>query len=96
MKQLLCRNRVEDFQRWREIFDSHDEGQRASGLQLVRLWREDTDPNNVFFLFDVVDEALARAFLEAPESAEAGEISGVLDGEFHFVSEMAEYHDRDL
>lgn len=84
---LLCRNRVEDYQRWRAVFDSHAEAHRAAGLRLSRIWRDADDPNNIFFLFDVADEERALVFLASPDSAEAGAAAGVLDGEFHFVTE---------
>ncbi len=84
---LLCRNRVVDYERWRGVFDSHAEAHRAAGLHLTKMWRDTEDPSNVFFLFGVSDEEAALAFLNSPESAEAGAAAGVLDGEFHFVKD---------
>ncbi len=82
---MLCRNRVKDYARWRSVFDSHAAGQQDSGLRLVNLWRDIEEPNNVFFLFEVDDMNKARAFISAPEAAEAGRASGVIDGECHFL-----------
>lgn len=84
---MLARNRVSDFDRWKEVFDSQDERAQAAGLNLVHLWRSMDDPNNVFFLFEVADIDRAEEFLHAPESAEAGRVSGVLDGEYHFLQD---------
>ena len=89
--QLLCRNRVKDFDTWWEIFEAHALDHQVSGLTLQRLWRSLDDPNNVFFLFRVEDRERAEAFLNAPESAEAGERAGVIDGEFHFIRESSRY-----
>ena len=88
MTHLLCRNRVRDYDRWKAVFDANRADCDAAGLRLVRLWRELTEPENVFFLFEVEDMERARAFLAAPEAARAGEESGVVDGEFHFVAEI--------
>ena len=85
MTQLLCRNRVEDFETWRSIFVSDEQAQGASGLVLKKLWRAVDDPNNVFFLFDVRSIQEAEAFMSTPEAEEAGRASGVLDGECYFV-----------
>ena len=85
MKQMLCRNRVLDFMKWKAVFDTHLEAQDDAGLRLVNMWRQVEDSNNVFFLFDVVDEKKATQFLTNPEAAKAGEESGVIDGEIHFV-----------
>ena len=85
MLALLCRNRVQDFARWKALFDSHAAAHRAAGLRLRSLWRGHEQPNDVFFLFEVTDLAKARAFISAPEGAEAGRASGVLEGEYHFI-----------
>lgn len=49
------------------------------------------EPNNVFFLFEVASMDKAREFISNPEAAKAGETSGVLDGEYHFVEEVGGY-----
>ena len=85
MLVMLCRNRVRDFARWKAVFDSHAGAQRDAGLRPVNLWRRVEDSNDVFFLFEVTDLDAARAFIADPEAAEAGEESGVLDGECHFL-----------
>jgi len=87
MTYLLCRNRVVNFEQWKTVFDSHTGAHQATGLKLLTIWRSIQEPNNVFFMFEVSSMDKAREFLNSPESAEAGEVSGVLDGEFHFVEE---------
>ena len=88
MTYMLCRNRVGDYAKWKAVFDSHTEAHQAAGLQLVEMWRGVEDPNNVFFLFKVGDVDRARDFVSDPEAAEAGEVSGVIDGEIHFVESV--------
>ncbi len=85
MIHMLCRNRVADFEKWRAVFDSHAEAHRAAGLRLVHLWRGVDDPNNVFFMFAVESLDQARRFIDAPESADAGQESGVIEGDYHFL-----------
>ncbi len=89
MLLLLCRNRVADFPRWKQVFDSHAQAHRAAGLHLRDLWHALDQPNDVFFLFEVTDLVKARAFINAPEAADAGRRSGVLDGEYHFLKRGA-------
>ena len=89
MTVLLCRNRVADFVRWKSVFDFEAERCEAAGLHLTHLWRDLEDPNNVFFLLEVASLDRARAFLADPAGAAAGEASGVLDGEFHFLERGA-------
>ena len=85
MIQLIVRNRVEDFDIWKAIFDSNADAAREAGLFLKHLWRKIDDPNDVYFLFEVRERAEAEAFMNAPDAAETGRKSGVLDGEYHFV-----------
>lgn len=84
--RLLCRNRVEDPQRWRRVFDEELARTKQSGLRLLSVWQEVDDPQEVHFLFAVRDRAQAEAFLADPAGAEAGTRAGVLDGEVRFVS----------
>jgi len=85
MLVMLVRNRVEDYSRWKSVFDSQDSAAREAGLYLTDLWRDMEDPNNVFFVLRVSDLDKARAFLADPKSAEVGKIAGVIDGEIHFL-----------
>lgn len=91
MTYLLCRNRVADFLRWKVVFASHETGHRDAGLRLVNLWRTVEEPNNVFFLFEVISIDRARKFINNPEASKAAETSGVIDGEYHFVQDAGGY-----
>jgi hypothetical protein len=86
MLHLLCRNRVSDFQRWWSVFTSHAAAHRAAGLVLMALWQEQADPHNVYFLFQVEDPEAAKAFMAAPQAAEAATRAGVVEGEYHFLT----------
>jgi hypothetical protein len=91
MTYLLCRERVADLSRWKAVFASHAGAHKEAGLQLMKIWRSIEDPNNVFFMFSVASMGKARHFIVNPEAAKAGEISGVLDGEYHFIEEAGNY-----
>jgi len=91
MVYMLCRNRVADFPRWKALFASHAAAHQKAGLQLVSIWRTVGEPNNVFFLFKVSSVDKAREFISNPEAARAGEASGVIDGEYHFVEDAGGY-----
>ena len=85
MINLFCRNRVVDYKKWKQVFDSHGKARLAAGLHLLSLGRSQEEPNNVFFVFRVDDLERARTFISAPDASDAGRESGVIDGEFHFV-----------
>jgi hypothetical protein len=91
MTFMLCRNRVADFSRWKAVFASHEVAHRDAGLRLIRLWRGIEERNNVFFVFEVESIDKARKFISDPEAAKAGEASGVIDGDYHFVEDAGGY-----
>jgi len=91
MTYLLCRNRVADFVRWKAVFASDAAAHQQAGLRLVSIWCTVGEPSNVFFMFEVASMDKAREFISNPEAAEAGEASGVIDGEYHFVEDAGGY-----
>jgi len=91
MTYMLCRNRVEDFAKWKAVFDSHAAAHRDAGLRLVNVWRCVEEPNNIFFVFEVARMSKANEFIRNPDAAEAGAASGVIDGEYHFVESAPGY-----
>lgn len=91
MTYMLCRNRVEDFAKWKIVFDSHPEAHQAAGMRLVGMWRGIEDPNNVFFTFEIASVDRAKEFINDPDSARAGEVSGVIDGEVYFAESVPGY-----
>lgn len=86
--QLLCRNRVKDYDVWLRVFQTGQPGQEESGLTLVKLWRGVDHPEEAFFLFDVHDKQAAIDFMHSPESEATGVAAGVIDGDYHFIESL--------
>ena len=91
MTHMLCRNKVRDFRLWLAIFSSHKPAHVEAGLILEHLWQASDDRNNIFYLFRVEDVDKANAFISAPDASEAGQASGVIEGEYHFVENVDGY-----
>lgn len=85
---LLVRNRVQDVERWKQVFDEQTEPARRAGLTVRHVWRSVDEDDQVFFLFDVQDRGMAEAFMSSPDSAQVGRESGVIGGDFHFLESM--------
>src|SRR5262245_14409157 len=85
MIRMICRNKVEDFSKWKSVFDSHANAHRQAGLSLEHLWQDLDDANEVFFIFTVADVAKAKAFVSTSSAKKAGRHSGVRDGDYWFV-----------
>lgn len=86
--QLLCRNRITDYERFRGAFLADLDRAGAAGLRLRALWREVDAPEEVHFLFDADDRHRAEAFMTSPESAASGEQAGVVDGDYHWLEPL--------
>jgi len=86
--ELLVRNRVEDFDRWKRVFDANLDPPRAAGLTLDRMWRSVDDPQEVFFSFRIEDRERAEAFMQAPASAATGVEAGVIEGQVWFLESV--------
>ncbi|MFN0058063.1 MAG: hypothetical protein ACKVX7_06365 [Planctomycetota bacterium] len=91
MTYMLCRNRVVNFAKWRDVFASHAKAHQGAGLHLVRTWRGVENSNDVFFLFEVKSLERAKEFIGNPGAAEAGRAAGVLAGEYHFIEDAEGY-----
>jgi len=43
---LLVRNKVKDFDHWKQVFNAQAEPAGSAGLRLKRMWRSADNPNN--------------------------------------------------
>lgn len=85
MTYMICRNRVEDYDNWYGIFASHKKAHKAHGMDLVHLWRDQADANNVFFIYRVESVEKVHEFMSQPQAGEARDAARVIDGEYSFV-----------
>jgi len=88
MKYMLVRNKVRNYEKWKQVFDAHIDDTLEAELKLVRLWQSMDDSNEVFFLFEIGNTEKAKAFAADPANAEVGKQTGVLEGEIHYVEEV--------
>jgi len=79
MAHLLVRHKVDDFDRWKAVFDGHAAAQRAAGITVTHVMRNVEDAGEVVLLFDVEDVERAKAFVFSTQVPGAQEESGVLD-----------------
>ena len=89
MLTMMVSNRVEDYDKWKAIFDAQGPLGQESGLVVTNLWRDIEDPNNIFFTLSVSDLDKAKRFLADPNSEDVGKQSGVIEGEAYFVEDAS-------
>ena len=89
MAQLLIRQKVEDYSRWRDAFDSNEDMRKAGGGGMTHVFRnaEDEDEVVVFLEWDGLDKA--RRFADSEDLRRAMDKAGVVGKpEVLFLSEV--------
>jgi heme-degrading monooxygenase HmoA len=89
MPYLLVRHKVEDFSRWKPIFDEHGATRKAGGSRGGRLFRSVEDPQEVVILFEWDDLDKARQFAQSEDLRQAMQRAGVTDRpDVYFLEEV--------
>ena len=85
MPHLIVRVTVQDFGRWKIVYDSNLPARQLAGLKELNLWLNADKPNEVVLLFEASDIAKAKAYTLSPELKEklkAGSVIGPADNLF--------------
>jgi hypothetical protein len=90
MGMLIIRHKVEDYDKWRPMFDAHSLMQKAAGLSNPRVFRSSDDKNEVVILFDTDDTKRAKDFVASPDLKEAMAKAGDADSPTFYFLESAE------
>lgn len=77
MAHLLIMHRVEDYAKWRAVFDDKIELRRESGEMHAHVFRNADDPSNLVVLFDWDSLENARAYSQDPRLRAAMQEAGV-------------------
>jgi len=85
---VLIIHEVEDYAKWKAIFDDAATIRRAAGEIEYRLLAFDTDLNRVVHFSRWASLAAARAFFESPELVEIRRVAGVHAPEFLYLKEI--------
>ena len=78
MAHLIVRHTVQDFAKWKPVYDADRTARQAAGLKDLFLWRNADKPNELVLLFEVSDIAKAKAFTTTPDLKEKMTAAGVL------------------
>ena len=79
MPSLLVRHQVQDYDRWRPLFDQHAEVRKSYGIKSGWLMRSADNPNEIILYFEVEDVARARQFAQSDNLREVMQQAGVAD-----------------
>ena len=78
MAHLIVRHTVQDFAKWKAVYDAHQSSRQAAGLKDLFLWRNADKPNELILLFEVSDVTRAKAFTMSPDLKDKMTAAGVV------------------
>lgn len=79
MPYMIVRHKVEDYARWKALYDEDAATRKAAGSQGTIVFRTAEDPNNVIVLLEWDDLANAQQFTESDSLRETMQKAGVMD-----------------
>jgi uncharacterized protein (DUF1330 family) len=79
MPYILIRHKVEDYSKWKPLFDEHGATRKASGSKGGYLLRNIDDANEVVIFMEMDDLEKARQLVQSEDLRQAMERSGVAD-----------------
>ena len=91
MATLLVRHKVEDFAKWKAVYDeaATESLRNASGVKAHRVLRNADSPNEVIVLHEYDDLAKARQFAQSDELKQIMQRAGVSDHpDIYFLDEV--------
>ena len=79
MAHVLVRHKVENYARWKPVFDQHAGLREEAGSKGGFLFRNAEDPNEVFVLLEWESLESARKFIQSPTQPKVMEEAGVAE-----------------
>ena len=91
MTYLLVRHKVGDYKKWRPFFDGHGVVRESTGSKGGKVFRNASNPNEVFILFKWDSVEKAKQFSQLDDLKETMEKAGVSDKpDIYFLEEAEE------
>jgi hypothetical protein len=88
MPYFLVRQKVEDYAKWKQVFDEHAAVRATVGSKGGYVYRNSGDPNEVFVLLEVTDLQKGREFAKSEDLRKTMQRAGVTDKpDLYFLGE---------
>ena len=78
MATVILNHRIEDYSKWRPIFDSDNPRRVNAGMKNEKVFRGVDDPNNIYIIADVADPSSTAKMMEDPDLAAKMKEAGVI------------------
>jgi heme-degrading monooxygenase HmoA len=91
MPYLLVRHKVQDYAKWKPLFDQDGATRQTNGSRGGQLFRNATDPNELVILFEWDDLEHARQFAQSEDLRQTMQRAGVADQPDIYFLEAVEH-----
>jgi heme-degrading monooxygenase HmoA len=89
MPYLLVHHTVEDYAKWKLVFDEHATNRKTGGSKGEHLFRNADNPNQIVILFEWDDLDKARQFTQSDDLRQAMQRAGVISRpDLYFLEEV--------
>ncbi len=78
MVQLFVHHKVEDYAKWRKVFDELDGTRRSAGQTAMKVYHTTASPNEIVTISEWGTADQARAYAQSPGLKEAMQRAGVI------------------
>ena len=84
MTAIVRRARVDDYARWKMVYQAGEAARQAAGWRDQGVFRNPDDPNEIVILTEVDDVERARAYAESEEVQRRQRASGLLETTYYY------------
>lgn len=89
MPYILVRHKVQDYAKWKAVYDEHSTARKSGGSKGARLFRSPDNPNEVVVLLEWDNLEKARKFVQSDDLRQAMQRAGVADRpDVYFLEEV--------
>lgn len=78
MKTVIIQHEVQDFPKWKEIFDADEPNRAKAGVKQLGLYTSVKNPNDVTMIFEAPGTEVVEAYTSDPRVREQMEKAGVI------------------
>jgi len=90
MVYVVVKHKVEDYSRWKPVFDEHGPTREKAGCKGGQLFRISDEPNNIFILFEWDKKENATRFVESEDLKKRMQQAGVIGKPEAYILEKIE------
>ena len=77
MAHAILHHTVEDYDKWRPLYDEDEARRTEAGIRTIDVYRDADNPNNIFMYWEVDDPSKLTEMLADPELKEKMKAAGV-------------------